>query len=132
MMRKAGGPARKIDTRLVVTLAGLAMLVVLAAIEKSIVMFVSVVLVGVAVYVFRTARLRDRIIATIAAALGGSIGAEIVRTFYDHLGAVGAESLFMTAMLIGLFNAVAAVIVIVVAEAIHKRANRESHHGRKA
>ncbi len=108
---------------MVITMASLAILAILAAIQKSGVMFVSVSVIGVVVYLFRRARMRDKVIAIVAAALGGSIGAEIVHTLYQHIGVVesgaGRESgsLFMSAILVGLINAAAVVVVIFVTEA---------------
>lgn len=118
---------------MVITMSTLATLAVLAAIQKSGVMFVSVGVIGAVVYFFRHARMRDKIIAIVAAALGGSIGAEIVHTLYRHIGAVesgaGQESggLFMSAILVGLINAAAVVVVIFVTEAWLNYAGRKSH-----
>jgi len=120
------------EKRMVVTLSSLATLAILAAIQKSGVMFVSVGVIGAVVYVFRRARVRDRVIAIVAAALGGSIGAEIVHTLYHHIAAVesgaGRESggFFMSAMLFGLINAAAVVVVIFVTEAWLNYAGRKS------
>ncbi len=120
------------EKRVVVTMSSLATLAILAAIQKSGVMFVSVGVIGAVVYLFRRARMRDRVIAIVAAGLGGSIGAEIVHTLYHHIGAVesgaGRESggFFMSAMLVGLINAAAVVVVIFVTEAWLNYAGRKS------
>jgi len=118
---------------MVITMSSLATLAIFAAIQKSGVMFVSIGVIGAVVYVFRRARIRDRVIAIVAAALGGSIGAEIVHTLYRHIGTVesgaGQESggLFMSAILVGLINAAAVVVVIFVTEAWLNYAGRRSH-----
>ena len=120
------------EKRMVITMSSLATLAILAAIQKSGVMFVSIGVIGAVVYVFRHARMRDRVIAIVAAALGGSIGAEIVHTLYQHIAAVesgaGRESgeFFMAAMLVGLFNAAAIVVVIFAAEAWLNYAGRKT------
>ncbi len=94
-------------------------LAILAIVDKSAVMFVSAVAIAVVVYVFRSARTRDRVIGIIAAGLGGGIGAEILRTFYYHANAgdsvVASEGggLFMSAILIGVIN-VAAIIALLI------------------
>ncbi len=104
------------DKKILVTMSGSAVLAILALVEKSAVMFVSAAAIAVIVYVFRRARMRDRVIAIIAAGLGGSIGAEIVRTFYhySYVTEAGAESgdFFMAALLVG--SIYAAVIVVLV------------------
>lgn len=121
------------EKRMVITMSSLATLAIIAAIQKSGVMFVSVGVIGAVVYVFRRARMRDRVIAIVAAALGGSIGAEIVHTLYQHIGAVesGASresgSLFMSAILVGLINAAVVVVVIFVTEAWLNYAGRKFH-----
>ena len=118
---------------MVITMSILATLAIIAAIQKSGVMFVSVGVIGAVVYVFRRARVRDRVIAIVAAALGGSIGAEIVHTLYQHIGAVGSGAgresggLFMSAMLVGLINAAAVVVVVLVTEAWLNYAGRKPH-----
>ena len=83
-------------------------------------MFVSAATIGVAVYIFRHARIRDRLIAIVAAALGGAIAAEIVHTFYHHTSVAepvaDSGALFLSAILLGLFNAVTTAIIVVLAE----------------
>ena len=99
---------------------GSAALAILAVFEKSVVMFVSAVAIAAAVYIFRGARSRDRIIGIIAAGLAGSIGAEIVHTVYHYTnvtqpGAGGdGGGFFMSAIMIGAIN-VAAIIVLLIA-----------------
>ncbi len=133
MITSETGPDKKMEKRMVVTMSSLAALAILAAIQKSGVMFVSVGVIGAVVYVFRRARRRDRVVAIVAAALGGSIGAEIVHTLYQHIGAVGSGAgresggLFMSAMLVGLINAAAVVVVILVTEAWLNYAGRKPH-----
>ena len=117
---------------MVVTMSSIAALAIFAVIGKSAVMFVSAVTIGAMVYVFRRARMRDRVIAIVAGALAGSIGAEIVHTFYHHLGAAGSGTgsdsggFFISAMLVGLINTVAVILVIFFTEAWLKFAARKS------
>lgn len=98
---------------------GSAALAILAVIGKSAVMFVSAVAIAAAVYAFRGARLRDRIIGIMAAGLAGSIGAEIVHTVYHYTnvaqtGAGGnGGGFFMSAIMVGAIN-VAAIIVLLI------------------
>ena len=110
---------------------GAALLAVLALVGKSPVMFVSATAIAVVVYIFRRARLRDRAIAIIAAALGGSIGAEIVHTVYHYTnvaetGAGGDGGFFMTALFVGLINSGSMIVVIFVTEAWLRFTNKES------
>jgi hypothetical protein len=114
------------DKRTVVIVSGLAALAILAVIRESAVMLVSAAAILGAVFAFRRARARDRVIAIIAAAIGGSIGAEIVRTLYHHLWAtesaagVANGGSFVSAMLIGLINAAAVITIIIITEACLK------------
>ena len=106
---------------MLVAMLGVALLSIFAVIEKSAVMFVSAGAVGVTLYLFRRARQRDRVVAIIAAGIGGSIGTEIVRTLY-HFASVdepGAESsgFFMSALLVGLVNAAVIIVVLFGTEA---------------
>lgn len=126
------------QTRMAVAMLSLAVLVIYAAIEKSAVMFVSVVAIGAAVYIFRRARMRDRVIAIVAAGIGGSIGAEIVRTLYHHSWLAKSEAvgesggLFLSAMLNGVIVATAVVAVVYFAEAWSKRVARKSEREEEA
>jgi hypothetical protein len=110
----------KMDKRMFVTMLGIVALAIVAAFEKSVEMFVSAAAIAVIVYVFHQARMRDRVIGIIAAGLGGSIGAAIVRTFY-HYAAVAAPAgdssgFFMSAIVIGVINASAIIVVILCTE----------------
>ncbi len=108
---------------MLITMSGIAALAILAVFGKSVVMLVSAGAIGIIVYVFRGARMRDRIIAIIVAGLGGSIGAEIIHTLYYYSSAAepgaGGDSsgFFMSAILVGLINAGAIIVVLLVAEA---------------
>lgn len=119
------------DKRLVITLAGVVALAGFALVEESVVMFATVLAIGIIVYVFRQARTRDRIIAIVAAGLGGSIAAEIVFTMYRHTIATDlvAEGdtgeAFLTAILIGVICAVAIAVVVAFAEIYLKYADRK-------
>lgn len=110
------------DKRLLVAILGSAALAVLAVVGKSAVMFVSAVAIAAAVYVFRSARVRDRIIGIIAAGLAGSIGAEIVHTVYHYTnvaqtGAGGnGGGFFMSAILVGVINIAAIIVLLIVTE----------------
>ena len=117
---------------MLVTMLGIAALAILAVFGKSAVMFVSVAAISVSVYVFRRARMRDRVIGIVAAGLGGSIGAEIVRTLYHYAGVAepgaGGDSagFFMSAILIGVINAAAIIVVILCTEAALRTIGRKS------
>lgn len=115
---------------MLVTMLGIAVLAILAVVGKSVVMFVSAVAIGVIVYIFRRARARDRVIAIIVGGLGGSIGAEIVHTLYYYATvvepAIGNGGFFMSAILVGLINASAMVVVVLSTEAWLKYAARKS------
>ncbi len=110
---------------------GSAALAVLAVVGKSAVMFVSAAAIAAAVYVFRNARVRDRIIGIIAAGLAGSIGAEIVHTVYHYTsvaqtGAGGAGGgFFMSALMVGLINAAAIIALVLGSEAWLKYSRRK-------
>ncbi len=110
----------------------IATLAVLAVFGKSAVMFVSAAVIAVIVYVFRGARMRDRVIGIIAAGLGGSIGAEIVHTLYYYAsvaepGAGGdGAGFFMAAMLVGVMNAAIIIVVILCTEAVLRIIGRKS------
>lgn len=110
------------DKRTVITMSGAAALAVLAVVAKSVTMFVSAGAIGVIVYFFRHARARDKVIAIIAAALGGSIATEIVLTIYRHTSAAGGGAAadsgdaFLSAIQVGLGNAGAIAVVLIVAE----------------
>ncbi len=101
---------------------GSAALAVLAVVGKSAVMFVSAAAIAVAVYVFRNARVRDRIIGIIAAGLAGSIGAEIVHTVYHYTNVAqtgaGGDSggFFMSAILVGAINVAAIIVLLIFSE----------------
>ncbi len=101
---------------------GSAALAILAIVGKSAVMFVSAVAIAAAVYAFRGARARDRIIGIIAAGLGGSIGAEIVHTMYHYTnvaqpGAGGnGAGFFMSAIVVGAINVAAIIALLIVTE----------------
>jgi hypothetical protein len=110
------------DKRLLVAMLGSAALAILAVVGKSAVMFVSAAAIAAAVYVFRNARVRDRIIGIIAAGLAGSIGAEIVHTVYHYTnvaqtGAGGnGGGFFMSAILVGAINIAAIIVLMIVIE----------------
>jgi hypothetical protein len=119
------------DKRMLVTMIGIAALAIYAAIGKSAAMFVSAAAIAVIVYLFRHARVRDRVIGVVAAGLGGSIGAEIVHTFYHYTNLTGSAAadtgnLFMSALVVGLINAALVAIVIFVTEAWLKMSGDKS------
>ena len=101
---------------------GSAALAILAVVGKSAVMFVSAVAIAAAIFMFRSARVRDRIIGIIAAGLGGSIGAEIVHTVYHYTnvaetGAGGdGGGFFMSAIIVGAINVAAIIALLVITE----------------
>ena len=110
---------------------GSAALAVFAVVGKSAVMFVSAAAIAAAVYVFRSARVRDRIIGIIAAGLAGGIGAEIVHTVYHYsnvaqTGAGGdSGGFFMSAIMVGLINAAAIIVLVLSSEAWLKNSRRK-------
>ena len=101
---------------------GSAALAILAVVGKSAVMFVSAVAIAAAIFMFRSARVRDRIIGIIAAGLGGSIGAEIVHTVYHYTNAtepgtgVDGGGFFMSAIIVGAINVAAIIALLIVTE----------------
>ena len=117
---------------MLVTMLGIAVLAILAVFGKSAVMFVSAGAIGITIYLFRRARMRDRVIGIIAAGLGGSIGAEIVHTLYHYASVAepgaGGDSggLFMSAIFVGLINAGAIIVVLFVTEAWLNYADQKS------
>ena len=108
----------------------IAALAIVAVFGKSAVMFVSAAAIAVIVYVFRRARMRDRVVGIVVAGLGGSIGAEIVHTLYHYASVAepgtGGDSagFFMSALLVGVMNA--AVIAVAVATL---RGHKSKHCG---
>jgi len=113
-----------------VAMLGSAALAILAIVDKSAVMFVSAVAIAVVVYVFRSARTRDRVIGIIAAGLAGSIGAEIVHTVYHYTNVAqtgaGGDSggFFMLAIMVGLIDAAAIIVLVLCTEVWLKYSRR--------
>ena len=117
---------------MLVTLLGIAGLTIVAVFDKSVVMFVSAAAIAIIVYLFRRARMRDKVIGVIAAGLGGSIGGAIVLTFYQHAGVVGADAagdsggFFMSAIFVGAINAATIIVVILMTEVALRIIGRNS------
>jgi xanthine/uracil permease len=113
-------------------MTGIAALGVYAIVEELPVMLVSAATIAVTVYLFRCARTRDRIIAIVAAGLGGSIAAEIVHSIYRHSAvaesttAMNGGEMFKLAILLGLISAAAIVIVVALTEIYLKIVNPQS------
>ncbi len=111
---------------------GVAALTIVAVFDRSAVMFVSAATIAIIVCVFRGARMRDKVIGIIAAGLGGSIGAAIVLTFYQHAGVAGAGpagdsgGFFMSAILVGVINAAAIIVVILMTDVALRIIGRQS------
>lgn len=101
-------------------MSAVAAIAIYAVVERSMVMFVSAAAIGVSAYLFRHARMRERMIAIIAAALGGAIAAEIVHTFYYHTNAAepvaDSGNLFLSAIFLGLINAAIIAVLVVLTE----------------
>ncbi len=101
-------------------MSGVAAIAIYAVVERSMVMLVSVAAIGIIAYVFRHARMRERLIAIIAAGLGGAIAAEIVHTFYYHSNAAepvaDSRNLFLSAIFLGLISAAIIAILVVITE----------------
>ncbi len=120
------------DKRMLVTMLGVAALAIVAVIGKSTVMFVSAGAIAIIIYLFRRARMRDRVIGIIVAGLGGSIGAEIVHTFYRYAGVAGIAAngddggFFISAILVGILNAAAIIVVILCTEAVLRIIDRKT------
>jgi hypothetical protein len=110
------------DRNTVVIGSSLAALAIYAVIGRSAVMLVSLIAIALMLYLLRHARLRDRVIAVFAAALGGGLAAAIVRTVFYHLraggpGAAESGSLFMSAIQVGVINALVVVVMLFIARA---------------
>lgn len=110
------------DRKKVITGSSLAALAIYAIIGRSAVMFVSVVSIAAMLYLLHRARLRDRVIAVFAAALGGSLAAEIVHTLIYHLrsggpGAAESGGYFLAAIQVGLINAAIVVVILLIGRA---------------
>ena len=117
---------------MLVTMLGVAALTIVALFEKSVVMFVSAAAIAAIVYIFRRARMRDKVVGIIAAGLGGSMGAAIVFTFYKYAGvaesgpADDSGGFFMAAILVGVINAAAIIVIILCTEFALRIIGRES------
>ena len=120
------------DKRSLVTMLAIAALAIVAVFGKSAVMFVSAAAIAVIVYVFRRARMRDRVVGIVVAGLGGSIGAEIVHTLYHYASVAepgtGGDSagFFMSAVLVGVMNAAVIAVVVLCTETAIKIIGRKS------
>jgi hypothetical protein len=118
--------------RLTITMSGIAVLAIFAIAGKLPVMLVSAATIGIVIYVFRGARIRDRLIAIVAAGLGGSIAAEIVMTVYRHTGTSGSVAagesgeMFMMAILLGVINSAAVIMLISLTEIVMKFVDPQS------
>ncbi len=115
--------------RTMTALTGVAALATYAAIEKSVAMLVSAIAIGLIVHLFRNARMRERIIAVVVAALGGGILAEIVLTVYRHGGyakggAGDSAGSYLAAIQIGLVNAGVIVVVMILTAAWFRLVSR--------
>ncbi len=114
--------------KLIVVSLGLAVLLILAVLGKSAVMFVSALGIGVALWSTREAPLRTQLWALVAGALVASIGAEIIHTLYHLLGGETASGdggfFFVSAILVGLINAAAMAAVVLLAHAMVRQRAR--------
>ena len=95
--------------KLIVVSLGLTVLLILAVLGNSAVMFVSGLGIGVALWSTREAPLRTQLGALVAGALVAGIGAEVVHTFYH---------------LVGLINAVAMAVVVLLAHTLGRQRAR--------
>ncbi len=113
-----------------VAYAGLAVLVVLAILGKSVVMLVSVAGMGFMFWLTRTAALSRRLLAVALGALMASLGAEAVHTIYHLFESQPAEAggdsgfFFVSATLVGLINAAVFVTFLLVFEWVAKFKSR--------
>ena len=125
------------DKRTVITLSGVGALAVFAVVAKSAVMFVSACAIAIVVYLFRGARTRERVIAVVVAALGGSLLAEIVHTIYHHVAKANVETadelggFFMAAIQIGLINAAFVVAFMILVALWFRLVGRRSRNAPK-
>lgn len=116
---------------LAIGLIGVAALAAYAVFAWSVAMFVSAATIGVIVYLFRRARIRERTIAIIAAGLGGSILAEIALAFYRHASAsmpapiADRGEYFMRAIVLGLIDAVVIILLLALADIVTRHADRK-------
>jgi hypothetical protein len=119
------------DRLLAIGLMGVAALAAYAVFGRSPAMLLSAIMIGVIVYLFRRARIRERIIAIIAAGLGGSMLAEIALTFYRHATASMPAPIadrgehFMVAIVLGLIDAVVIILLLALAEIVIRHADRK-------
>lgn len=115
--------------KLVLSLAGVGVLLVLAALGNSAMMATSAVGIAVAVWLTRAARLRTQLGAVVVGALAASLAAEGVHTLYHLLGGETASGdsgfFFVSAFLVGLINAAAMLVVVAGAHALSRPASRD-------
>ena len=108
--------------KVVVVSLGLVVLLILAVLGKSAVMFVSGLGIGLALWSTREAPLRTQLGALVAGALVAGIGAEAVHTLYHLLGGQTSSGdsgfFFVSAILVSLINAVAMAAVVLLAHAL--------------
>ncbi len=114
--------------KLIVVSLGLTVLLILAVLGNSAVMFVSGLGIGVALWSTREAPLRTQLGALVAGALVAGIGAEAIHTLYHLLGGetAGGDSgfFFVSAILVGLINAVAMAAVVLLAHTLGRQRAR--------
>ena len=114
--------------KLIVVSLGLTALLVLAVLGKSAVMFVSALGIGIALWSTRKATLRTQVGALAVGALVASFGAEAVHTLYHLLGGETASGdsgfFFVSAILVGLINAIAMAVVLFLAHTADGRWKR--------
>ena len=115
--------------KVIVVSLGLAVLLILAVLDNSAVMFVSALGIGVALWINWKATMRMQLGALVVGALVASIGAEVVHTLYHLLGGETASGdsgfFFVAAILIGLINAVAMAVVVLLAHTVVRRRHRD-------
>ena len=111
--------------KLILVSLGLVMLLILAVLGKSAVMFVSGLGIGLALWGTRKASLRTQLGALVAGALVASFGAEVVHTLYHLLGGETASGdsgfFFVSAILVGLTNAAVMCAVVLLAHIVERQ-----------
>ena len=114
--------------KLIVVSLGLTVLLILAVLGNSAVMFASGLGIAVALWSTREAPLRTQLGALVAGALVAGIGAEVVHTFYHLFGGetAGGDSgfFFISAILVGLINAAGMAAVVFLAHALARQRAR--------
>ena len=122
------GPGHIANMKLIVGSLGIFVLLVTAVLGKSAVMFVSGLGIGFAPWSTREAPLRTQLGALVAGALVAGFGAEAIHTLYHLFGGETARGdsgfFFVSAIFVGLINAVAMGAVVILGHALGRQRAR--------